>query len=373
MNTGECVRFDDPDCVGIERGLAEFRAGRPVILRASGRGHGYVTLPVDGLDARRLSVFLGFCRPALPQLVITRRRAAAMNINASGAVALTLGAADLETIRDLVCKPHNSSAFPAGRAQPALAAALDLAKLAQRLPAVLAIEEPADAIFDPPVVAINAGAIDGFRAMAMRSVSTVAETRVELETDVTARFVVFRSALGDSTAVVIGQPDFTKPVLVRLHSACLTGDVFGSRRCDCGDQLRLAMGQLAAAGGGIILYLDQEGRGLGLANKMRAYRLQDTGLDTVDADMVLGFDDDERDYGIAARMLQLLGCERIELLTNNPAKLHGLARYGITISARRPLLAPVNGANRRYLTTKALRAGHALDYLVRSVGGRTPS
>ena len=113
---------------------------------------------------------------------------------------------------------------------------------------------------------------------------------------------------------------------MRLHSACLTGDVFGSSRCDCGDQLRLATKRLNEEGGGVILYLEQEGRGLGLANKMRAYALQDDGLDTVDANTTLGFDDDERDYGIAARMLQKLGCTRIYLMTNNPAKLDGLER-----------------------------------------------
>ena len=157
-------------------------------------------------------------------------------------------------------------------------------------------------------------------------------------------------------AVIVGEPDFSKPVPVRLHSACLTGDVFGSSRCDCGDQLRLATKRLNEEGGGIILYLEQEGRGLGLANKIRAYALQDEGLDTfpktwddiialgnkikayalqdegqdtVDANTTLGFDDDERDYGIAARMLQKLGCTRVYLMTNNPAKLDGFSGLGI--------------------------------------------
>src|SRR6187397_614500 len=120
-------------------------------------------------------------------------------------------------------------------------------------------------------------------------------------------------------------------VPVRINSACLTGDVFGGRRCDCGEQLRLAVGRLEEAGGGIILYLAQEGRGVGLANKMRTYELQDAGLDTVDANTTLGFDDDERDYRMAARMLQMLGCNRVVLLTNNPAKVDSLAKAGIEI------------------------------------------
>jgi GTP cyclohydrolase II len=369
---GDCVAFDHPDYVGVERGLTEFRAGRPVVLRAFGQG--YLVLPVDGLDARRLSVFLDLCSPDLPQLVITRRRARAMNMDAAGPVAMRLPAADLELISALVAQVHNECAIPARPVDPGLASALELAKLAQRLPAVLAIAEPpaSKAIFDPPIVAVEAQAVGGFRRMAMRSVGLVGEAAVQLES-MQARFLVFRSTLGDSIAVVIGEPDPAKAVPVRLHSACLTGDVFGSRRCDCGDQLQLALAQLADAGGGIILYLDQEGRGLGLANKIRAYRLQDAGLDTMDADMSLGFDDDERDYGIAAQMLELLGYSRVELLTNNPAKVTGLAQHGIEIAGRRPLFAPVNGDNRRYLTTKALRAGHALDYLLQTVAGTTPT
>src|SRR2546427_725368 len=156
-------------------------------------------------------------------------------------------------------------------------------------------------------------------------------------------------------SMAIGSSKPRLPAPVRLHSACLTGDVFGSRRCDCGDQLRLALARLKAAGGGIILYLDQEGRGLGLANKMRAYQLQDDGLDTVDANTTLGFDDDERDYGIAAQMLQKLNCTRVLLLTNNPAKLNGLTDAGIEVVGRKPLHAPINVHNRRYMTAKAMR------------------
>jgi GTP cyclohydrolase II len=153
----------------------------------------------------------------------------------------------------------------------------------------------------------------------------VSEATIPLASGTAARFVVFRDPLGvDQVAIIVGKPDFTQPVPVQLHSACLTGDVFGSQRCDCGDQLRLALARLASLGGGVILYMAQEGRGIGLANKMRAYRLQDSGLDTRDANTTLGFEDDERDYGVAALMLRTLNCTRIVLLTNNPAKLDGL-------------------------------------------------
>jgi GTP cyclohydrolase II len=178
---------------------------------------------------------------------------------------------------------------------------------------------------------------------------------------------VFRDAVGSSpVAIILGDPDFTQPVNVRVHSACLTGDVFGSRRCDCGAQLKLAITQLSESGGGIVLYLEQEGRGLGLANKMRAYTLQDDGLDTMDANMMLGFDDDERNYGIAARMLKMIGAMRVQLLTNNPGKLEALAEGGVEVFARIPLHTPINPENRRYLATKAARAGHWLDDMLKS-------
>jgi GTP cyclohydrolase II len=127
------------------------------------------------------------------------------------------------------------------------------------------------------------------------------------------------------------------------------------------------LARLEDLGGGIILYLAQEGRGLGLANKMRTYQMQDDGLDTVDANTTLGFDDDERDYGIAARMLEILNCKRVVMLTNNPAKLDGLAKAGIEIASRMPLETPINADNRRYLTAKAARAGHRLDHVMASL------
>jgi len=212
---------------------------------------------------------------------------------------------------------------------------------------------------------VAADAVAQFRRTAIATLAVVAEAAIPLSGGIPARFVIFRDAVGGTPiAVIVGKPDLAQPVLVRLHSACLTGDVFGSRRCDCGDQLRLALPQLAQHGGGIILYLEQEGRGLGLANKIRAYQLQEAGLDTVDANTVLGFDDDERDYGVAVRMLQLLGCTRVRLLTNNPAKLDGLSQAGIDVSGRVPLHGPINADNRRYLAAKAARAGHKLDHIL---------
>jgi len=213
-------------------------------------------------------------------------------------------------------------------------------------------------------MAVEAAAVARFREKATQSLTIAGEAHVPLSSGVRTRFVVFRDAFGDDpVAVIVGTPDLSKPVPVRIHSACLTGDVFGSRRCDCGDQLKLALARLQESGGGIILYLAQEGRGVGLANKMRTYKLQDAGLDTVDANTTLGFDDDERDYRMAARMLQMLGCTRVVLLTNNPTKVDGLANSGIEIAGRMPIETPVNADNRRYLTAKASRAGHQLGHV----------
>jgi GTP cyclohydrolase II len=174
-----------------------------------------------------------------------------------------------------------------------------------------------------------------------------------------AQVVAFReTATGDAhLAIVIGQWGDSPP-LVRLHSECLTGDVFGSLKCDCGPQLREALRLIEASGGGILLYLRQEGRGIGLVNKIRAYALQDRGLDTVDANQRLGFADDERDYGMGAAMLRALKVGEVRLLTNNPSKVQGLETAGITVSERVAHHMPVNPHNADYIATKKSRSGH---------------
>ncbi|MFI5371023.1 MAG: bifunctional 3,4-dihydroxy-2-butanone-4-phosphate synthase/GTP cyclohydrolase II [Candidatus Eisenbacteria bacterium] len=166
---------------------------------------------------------------------------------------------------------------------------------------------------------------------------------------------------GHHLALVRGRPDARRTTLVRVHSQCLTGDVFGSRRCDCGPQLHAALRAIARRGRGVLLYLRQEGRGIGLANKLRAYALQDRGLDTVEANLRLGFAADLRDYGIGAQILADLGVRRLELLTNNPRKVIGLEAFGLEIVRRLPLQVRANRHNRRYLATKRDKLGHLLD------------
>ena len=159
-------------------------------------------------------------------------------------------------------------------------------------------------------------------------------------------------------ALVRGRPEGREEVLTRVHSECLTGDAFGSLRCDCRDQLDLALARLAREETGVLLYLRQEGRGIGLVNKIRAYALQDGGLDTVDANRALGFADDERDYAVAAGMLRALGVRSVKLLTNNPYKILELERHGLRVASRVPHEATPNAHNSFYLETKARRCGH---------------
>jgi 3,4-dihydroxy 2-butanone 4-phosphate synthase/GTP cyclohydrolase II len=174
------------------------------------------------------------------------------------------------------------------------------------------------------------------------------------------RLIQFQSCLEEAThlALIKGQIEPSKPVLVRVHSSCMTGDVFGSLRCDCGEQLESALDRIEREGCGVLLYMNQEGRGIGLENKLQAYRLQDQGQDTVEANLALGFKPDLRDYGIGAQILFDLGVRRIRLMTNNPRKVIGLQGYHLEIVERVPIEIPPNPMNKRYLKTKKEKLGH---------------
>ncbi len=361
--------FGTREQVGVVRGVAEFRARRPLFV--SGRNETLLVLPVDGIDLGRLNAFKELCAPHQPKLLLSSRRASALGFDTNMPIAISLtDDTSPDSLLALIVDPDVDDVPKADPAGDAAVAAIQLAKLAQGLPAVLAVDASiaTTAQFDPPLIAIEAEAVARYRRDIIRTLRIMGEAPIPLNTGTRTRFVAFSDALGEtSVAIIVGEPNFEEPVPVRLHSACLTGDVFGSRRCDCGDQLRLSITRLDDIGGGIILYLAQEGRGLGLGNKLRTYQLQDAGLDTVDANTTLGFDDDERDYGVAARMLEMLGCRRIVLLTNNPAKLDGLAKAGIEITDRMPIEAPITAENARYLAAKAARAGHQLGHLIVSL------
>ena len=232
-------------------------------------------------------------------------------------------------------------------------AALELARLAGILPAFLMREH---STWDAGVTAQDVRAYQSPERLAI-----VARARLPVAAQENAEIVAFRSpeTISEHVALILGTPDGDPP-MVRLHSECLTGDVLGSLKCDCGPQLHAALSEIATAGWGILLYLRQEGRGIGLINKLRAYELQDQGFDTVDANLRLGFAVDARDFGVAARMLDLLGQREVRLLTNNPAKVAGLEASGIAVIERVPHQLPPNVHNERYLATKRDRTGHQL-------------
>jgi GTP cyclohydrolase II len=205
--------------------------------------------------------------------------------------------------------------------------------------------------------------VRAYRAAQARNIAIVSRAPVPLEGARETEFVVFRGGEGlrDQVAIVVGRPDLTRPVPVRLHSACLTGDLFGSLKCDCGDQLRDTVRWMAEGEGGILLYLDQEGRGNGLANKIRAYGLQARGFDTYDADEVLGFGLDQRRFDFAAVMLRQLGVRAVRVLTNNPEKIAALRKAGLEVVSDERVIGRRTEENVRYLASKRDRAGHFID------------
>lgn len=242
-------------------------------------------------------------------------------------------------------------------------AAIALAKSAQLLPVALVVplqNGPATALQHGLSLA-TASEVVAELATA-RLYSPVSTAALPMAVSQAGRVHVYRPDDGsiEHYAVEIGTPDLSRPVLVRLHSACFTGDVLGSLKCDCGPQLNAACAAMAEAGGGVLLYLNQEGRGIGMANKMRAYALQDGGLDTVEANHHLGFHDDERDFRHGAALLKQLNISEVRLLTNNPAKLSVLTAQGVRVIERVPLQVGKTRQNALYLATKAAKSGHLL-------------
>jgi GTP cyclohydrolase II len=189
---------------------------------------------------------------------------------------------------------------------------------------------------------------------------TLSSAQLPINGQQNINLTVFREVtdLTEHYAIVFGNPKANQPALTRVHSACFTGDLLGSEKCDCGEQFSVSMSKMKNEGNGILLYLNQEGRGIGLANKMRAYHLQNIGFDTVDANHRLGFEDDERDLEIAAKILKSLGVSSVNLMTNNPKKIELLTSNGITVKERVPLIASINPNNENYLKTKAKKSGH---------------
>jgi GTP cyclohydrolase II len=342
--------------------------GAPVVL--VGAGAGALVNAAETVAAARLDELRG--RGAV-DLAITDRRAATLKARAYdedlARVALPADA-DLAWVR-ATADPSADLAYPMkgpyatrrGGDAAAHRAAIALCKQARLLPAALVLPlGRAEAEALAAAEALTAVEIADVPTAPAPALGEIAAARVPLEVAEAGRVRVFRPLDGaeEHYAIEIGAPDRAAPVLCRLHSACFTGDVLGSLKCDCGPQLHAALDQIAAEGAGVLLYLNQEGRGIGLANKMRAYALQDQGFDTVEANHRLGFEDDERDFRIGATLLRALGFARVRLMTNNPRKVAMLAGCGLEVVERVPLRVGRTRFNAGYLDTKAAKSGHLL-------------
>jgi len=328
------------------------------------------TVTVQGEQARLHIVPIETARAfTAPNLLLSASRAATLklsNQHAAGDAALPVmirAPADLDAASALaIADPALDLRYPMKGpfdAQPlpdkaASAAAMELARLAGILPAFLLCDAP-----ETDSVIVTPGDVAAFTDAGTLQIASRARLPVAASEE--AQIVAFRSDAdaADHIALIVGKRDDTIPA-VRLHSECLTGDILGSLKCDCGPQLHEALQVMAQASWGVLLYLRQEGRGIGLVNKLRAYALQDQGFDTVDANTRLGFAVDARDFGIAARMLGLLHIDRLRLLTNNPEKVAGLESHGITVEERLALRIAANPHNAQYLDTKKTRTGHRL-------------
>jgi GTP cyclohydrolase II len=354
----------DPDRLSVQRAIGELRAGRPVKLIGHD-GDTHIVASAEMLGSERITGWHAETGGAAG-LILPAPRLLHLGFVAKGPSRLELASlSEGQLDAMLLAVGPSIPVVPLRPASKTEATALELVKRAYLLPAAVVL--PTKFSENSAMVTVTANAVESFHELAARDLSIATRTRVPLADTTDAEFVVFRGGDGlhDQLAIVVGQPNPQEPVLTRLHSACLTGDLFGSLKCDCGDQLRLAISEIANAGNGVLLYLDQEGRGIGLLNKMRAYGLQELGHDTVDADAVLGYGPDERRYEVAGSMLALLGYKKIMLMTNNPGKITALESFGVDVVGHRRLIGPVNPHNQNYLATKAERSGHMLDEVIR--------
>ncbi|EBA13605.1 GTP cyclohydrolase II [Roseobacter sp. CCS2] len=348
----------------LARARADLRMGVPVVLEG-----GALVLAAETLDAARLADVRTLGGQAA--LAVTGRRAETLKARVyDGDVARIVLPPDatLNWVRTVADPADDLRAPMKGPLQTTRdgsadlhRAAIAMVKAARLLPAavVLLLNDAAGFAAQNNLTLVPA---DAALDTGLSPLNPIISARLPLDVSEAGRLHIFRPDDGaeEHYAVEIGKPDRSQPVLSRLHSACFTGDLLGSLKCDCGPQLRGALTQMGTEGAGVLLYLNQEGRGIGLANKMRAYSLQDQGFDTVEANHRLGFEDDERDFRIGAEILKRMGFGSVRLLTNNPAKIARMEACGISVIERVPLKVGENAHNHAYLATKAAKSGHLL-------------
>lgn len=358
-------KTDDIEIVSqFQATILQVRFGRPFLIQDG--THFHYCLAIDGMKDSALRNFMGSQFGRMPLLILTPERGDILGLKNDCPISMPISAQDTpESLLALASSnPSKVNRRPILE-QPNAVPALELLAEGQLLPTCLffADIQNVHSLIEQGTPVVNREHFKGYKVAKVASLKRKSEAPIPVRGGIKARMVVFEYATGETeTALMVANPDRTKPLTIRIHSACATGDIFGSERCDCGDQLRLAIERLDEMDGGAVLYLAQEGRGIGLVNKMRAYDLQDQSLDTVDANHALGFEDDRRDFAVAAQMIRALGWSDVNLMTNNPKKVDELRENGITVLERLEHQAPRNENNTHYLKTKAQRSGHLLDY-----------
>ena len=356
----------------IHRAASELRRGVPVVLRGEAT---LCLLAAETASPQAIAELtsLGVDAPVLLLAPIRAAAAIRQSVDIGASVTAVRMPAELmvpDTLRALadptLPQRRISEAFETVPAPADGSAALNLVKLSRLLPAVIAVTARPDIALEADrhdLVSVRAADVLRYPTLEVAGLRLVASAPVPVADAPDARLVAFRTEGSglEHLAIVIGKPEEAEAPLVRIHSECFTGDLMGSMRCDCGEQLRGAIRRIAADGDGVVLYLAQEGRGIGLVNKLRAYTLQDRGLDTLDANRALGWGADERNFMTGSAMLSLLGIPRIRLLTNNPEKVAAMEACGVKVLGREEHEFDPNGVNDEYLSTKAARFGHMLD------------
>lgn len=366
------AKFMSDSMVAVERAQGDLRRGLPVVIFPD-KGRASLIASAERASDAVIDAMAAWSGNA-PQVLLTHHRAATLKIRlyTDDAVAVDLPKAERARAAQILADPTRDMHDPLmgpwkadrdGLSGAALSA-IQLGKMAELLPAMIEVQidrrKAQKLCRDEGMLAVNVQQIKSQAANEQLSFKIVARAQLPLAGAEDTRVLAFRPTNGGSEhlALIVGAPEPPGPVLVRLHSACLTGDLLGSLKCDCGDQLRGAVQAIGHHGTGILLYLAQEGRGIGLINKLKAYELQDQGFDTIDANQRLGFEADERQFAAAAEILQYLGFTKVRLMTNNPDKVAALGRLGVEVIERVAHQFPANPHNAAYIATKKAKAGH---------------
>lgn len=351
--------------IAVERAIDELRRQMGLVIR--GPESAIAVFPVEFMDKEALEFFRSLPGASVSS-VISGARARSAGFAAIEGQAIEVDAAGLSfeqvcALADPLSPKVELPPLTVQAANDTCGLALILAKAAALLPALVLIKGNAQLFSATPFPgwqSISSEAIHNYIQLPLLEVTETASAKLPIEGAENCSLLCFRARHSASVhlALLIGDPLSIDAPLTRIHSSCVTGDILNSLRCDCGDQLHMAIDEIRKAGGGVLLYLHQEGRGIGITNKLRAYKLQEQGVDTYDANLMLGFEEDERDFAVAAVILKKLKLKKIRLLTNNPKKIASLEKNDIAVTERVPLVTPSGRHNHAYLDAKAKKSGH---------------